>query len=757
MKHFNLDGFFLVVTENKEEKERFQNSLTTFKDPVAPQPAPNQNVAPLPDPASPNSGSAIPTLPEPPPPLPPPPPDPVGTPLVVTSLTPSSVIVSVGSTNNFVVRINAARTTPTVVTLVASAPAVLQVQASVTIPAGSLSAIFTTRALAAGSSTLTATANGTSKVSTMTVNPLVTGGEIFSPLPVNGLAIPTFHNMSLYLNLSAPPPSSTTIFPGPKVWVRFRRANESAFKQAFPLWYDERTTGNMLPYAYNCRGSVVNLQPGTKYVFEFARTTAYPTQESQWEFHCVGTTWSEAFVEKDTTVLSSGGQYTVDTGGSLAEGYKVYDGQGTATRTGLETATGNVDNGNNSTSGTIIVRASYVILRRLTVRKGGYSSIYIAPNVTDVVIEDCDLADWAWQERDVRGGGWAHNKSSGVLLSENNSRIIIQRNKMHHPHRGTWSWDVAHPEGPEGIFIRHGGSQNVIRYNEIYADILGTGQPGVNNPWWNDAIGGEQNFSDRGCPGADSDIYGNILLNACDDAIEAEGGGRNVRVYNNYTDHTTVGIATTVAHFGPVYVFRNVINRLRYRYNVEPDLDARPVAFKNYGAVNGYGNGRKYHLHNTLLQTPGDQFNPVQDFPLGPGDGNDGGENTGQGMANSISRNNIYHVRRTNYWSVLTGGSSVGGNHFAFDMYNGRLENPPRENMIAGTPTYVAGHGWSSIPALGGGGTGNYQLASGTGLDAGTSLPNFNDVSSHQPAQGAAPDVGAHEAGTAAMKFGIIP
>lgn len=54
---------------------------------------------------------------------------------------------------------------------------------------------------------------------------------------------------------------------------------------------------------------------------------------------------------------------------------------------------------------------------------------------------------------------------------------------------------------------------------------------------------------------------------------------------------------------------------------------------------------------------------------------------------------------------------------------------------------YAAGHGWTS----------EAQLASTSlGFDAGARIPNFNTGFS-----GSAPDIGAHEAGTAAMVFGV--
>ena len=64
---------------------------------------------------------------------------------------------------------------------------------------------------------------------------------------------------------------------------------------------------------------------------------------------------------------------------------------------------------------------------------------------------------------------------------------------------------------------------------------------------------------------------------------------------------------------------------------------------------------------------------------------------------------------------------------------------------IANTPIYQTGNGWQSESG------GMYQLAPNSpGYDAGLVIPNFNDGFT-----GAGPDMGAHEAGTPAMKFGV--
>ena len=62
---------------------------------------------------------------------------------------------------------------------------------------------------------------------------------------------------------------------------------------------------------------------------------------------------------------------------------------------------------------------------------------------------------------------------------------------------------------------------------------------------------------------------------------------------------------------------------------------------------------------------------------------------------------------------------------------------------LVGTPIYASGNGWPSWAG------GMYQLdATSPGYGTAARLANFNDAY-------AAPDIGAHQSGTAAMCFGV--
>jgi len=601
--------------------------------------------------------------------------------------------------------------------------------------------------------TATLTATTSSGTSTATQQIDVSGvcsGDVAPTGNPAGKAVPTFHSMSLYYN----PPSAPS---AAKVWMRYRKACESGWREGHPLWYDDRVSGNGLPYQYTARGSAVRLQPGQKYYFQFGNGSSPET--ASWNDWVDGTTWPEIFNEgavipvtsqSDTLVIADGGDETTRT-------YKVYDGWTGSSKSVIARGGQGVANPNNEaddSSHGIVVKASFVIVRRVKVTGAAIAGIYVAPGVHDVVIEDCEVSDWAWRPESGRGlgnnpnswGTFGWNEAGGIHLAGSNSRIVIQRNVITSPHFGSFPWDTGgvscstatHPAGPSGIMIQEGASgaaQNVIRYNEI------TGAQSDPHRWYQDGISGEENFSTKGAPGADSDIYQNIVMNAFDDAIEAEGGGMNVRVWGNYISEAKTAVATTAVHYGPTYVFRNVINHLRMCYAHGTD-ELAPSAFKS-GGSDGYGNGARYLYHNTMLQDGGGGVYGVEAPDNGFGS-----------VTYTTSRNNIFHVRTDTNGSVVAGGSN-SHDDFAYDAYNGRIEDiaegTPSFHFAAGQLFYQPGNGPSSVPALGGGGVGNYQLGAGsTGLDVGFPIPNFSDGF-----VGSAPDVGAHESGSASMTFGI--
>jgi hypothetical protein len=481
--------------------------------------------------------------------------------------------------------------------------------------------------------------------------------------------------------------------------VKYRKSGETAWAQGLALWYDARDG--------QCRGSLVSLAANTWYQVELNLPGQAATRG------LVFKTWSNTLPVKKTIAVTAGsGTFNVAEGGSASEGYVVYEGNG---------ATLDAQNG---AQYNVSINASYVIVRNLVLKGAKQDAIRISPSVKDVVIEDNDISGWGR----TRDGTWGADMDSGiraVCTTPSLERVTVQRNRIHDPRYSANSWSDGHPAGPQAITFSYCGGNHVFRHNEAYS---------TNGNYFNDVFGGEDNFTKAGFPNADSDIYGNRLSNAWDDGIESEGANENVRIWGNYIDKTATGIASTVDSVGPMYIFRNVYNRSQmYAKVASLDQDDRQVFFKS-GSDASLGDGRRYIFHNTMLQA----VQSGLQYPLGAGAGV-GGTGSSQLINNTWSKNNIYEM-----WKPKGAMYQVGvNNDFSNDMYNGNAGEAKEVNGIVGTPVYAAGAGWSSEAG------GNYQLASTSpGFGKGVRIANFNDGA-------AAPDIGAHQSGTGAMKFGI--
>jgi hypothetical protein len=443
--------------------------------------------------------------------------------------------------------------------------------------------------------------------------------------------------------------------------VRYRAVGERDWRVGFDLWFDGR--------ANECRGSLVYLKPGTRYEAELG------VGDGPYSGSIRFATWPERpAVARTVRVPAGNATLVIDKGGNEA-GYVVYDGAGLT------------HDARNAHANNILIAASHVVVRNFVLRGARQDSIRIGPNVTDVVIEDNDIAEWGR----ARDDGKAMDLDSGIRAVCNScpevERITIQRNRIHDPRHGANSWSKSHPQGPQAITFSFCGGNHVIRDNEIRA---GEGRK------FNDAIGGEDNYSTTGFPNADTDIYRNRIAGAWDDGIEAEGGNRNVRIWGNQIDDTATGIATTVTSVGPVYIFRNVYGRSRFYDGRPPDQDSRGPFFKA-GSSPELGDGRRYLFHNTMLQPRGEGARKG----LGGGSGI-AGTGADQLVHNTWSINNIYQV-----WRDDIGAKSEVGRDNVFES-----------DIEAGPSADVASRA----------------------RDHGRRIPNFND-----DFKGKAPDIGAEE------------
>jgi hypothetical protein len=518
-------------------------------------------------------------------------------------------------------------------------------------------------------------------------------------------AVPTFECIGLYWK---PDDAGSG-----EAKVRFRAQGDGAWREGYPLWYAEQDK--------EFRGSLVNLQPGTTCDVELTA----PSGEKA-SLTCA--TRGEQFPIGKTTHLP---------GGEVDQPLRVTE-SGTSDAWHLVTpapGTKTVIDVFSLHDYCVEVAADYVIVRGLELKNAGQNAVLIRKGVHNVVVEDCHMTRWG-RVGGARVWGVFHGSDSAIYAETGAGGLVLQRNLIEHPRSGSNDWESGHPDGPQGITLWNSSGGNVIRYNEIRS---------TEDHGYNDGIGGGSNFSFQGSPNRDSDIYGNIITNCWDDAIESEGANMNVRIWGNYLDKTFVFVATAGTSKGPLYIYRNVFGASRISHqdpsggtiiktagvNRTLTLDGREVPGDR---------GRRYIFHNTALQ-PNGALNVF----------------SGQGLCNTVTRNNIFRVRGDTYprgsgdgppndfRSDLTGGYLAGG--FVRSMF---VPSDRLEWFLAATVPAIQ---WGKVEYSRGGKdftiTDPLVQVTSPAIDKGLRLPGFND-----DYQGTAPDIGAFENGNPPLRFG---
>ena len=309
------------------------------------------------------------------------------------------------------------------------------------------------------------------------------------------------------------------------------------------------------------------------------------------------------------------------------------------------------------------------------------------------------------------------------------SASSIQRNKIHDPRYGANSWTDGHPAGPQGITFSDCGGNHVFRYNEIYSSTTATTST--------TASAARTTSPTAGFPNADTDIYGNTISHTWDDAIEAEGGN------------------TQRAHLGQLHG----PHRHRRREHRDPVADRctssatcttaaassrrrrstdRTTAHvrSSRARSGGFGNGRRYVFHNTMLQAH------AVGLAVPAGRRRRHRRRGQQLVTNTVSRNNIYHVWKSSWTRSHATAAAATTSTTTCATATSRLRRRRGQRHRRHADLRVG----QRLAERGGR---HYQLAPNSpGYDRGAALANFNDGFT-----GAGPDVGAHEAGTAAMSL----
>jgi PKD repeat protein len=579
--------------------------------------------------------------------------------------------------------------------------------------------------------------------------------------------VPTFQSLGIYW---APPGGGATV----TAQVLFRESGVGGFRPGLDLWYDARNA--------EYRGSIVELKPNTVYDIKLTLSTGYSVSI----FSCAAAnrcsqTWSEQFT------VPAGWTFTLGAGVMEVDVYAAPVSVPTSSVSGAvqtirvpnaptganytlltATAPNNViDQATYASNGVCVDIAQgvrYFIVRGLVMRNCQQVAVRlvdggVALPTDHIVVEDNDMSGW--------GGGTAadpykagafhcayYNEANDALHP---NQIVIQRNKMHDPRYASSMWGLngGRPNGPVALNFDQCGSNNVIRYNDVYStdggNYFSNGFMGtiVQSP---DASG---LAAARGFPRADSDIYGNRISHVNDDAIYAVSANRNVRIWGNYMDKVAAGINNSTNSVGPLYVWRNVSNQFAaMRYPADPDAEGRGPFVRGGADSTSLNGGRAYYFHNTVLQPP-----PLPGETQLSGAGFGIRMDGGFALYNFVSQNNIWDIFRTDSYfkSIDTPNLTAAQQQTIvadYDLYNGGL-NPAglgaanaEAHGMPGTPVYASSF---ALPSASNGWTGDFSLAPNSfGYRAAADIPNFNDI---RPRNFLA-DVGAQQSGMAPAQYG---
>jgi hypothetical protein len=512
-------------------------------------------------------------------------------------------------------------------------------------------------------------------------------------------AVPTFESLGLYYNRTI----------AKQCTVTYRAAAASEWRDGYPLVYDAREK--------QYRGSLVGLKPDTAYDIRLeadGEKVEFPAR-----------TLSDVFPIGKTTLLDTA---TSDTTLTIREA-------GTEKGWHLVTpAPGKkfVSDVFNLSDYNVVVEAEYVIIRGLELKNAGIDGVLIRKGLQHVVVEDCHITGWG-RMGGASSWGVTTGMDSAVYAENDAGHLVIQRNLIEYPRSGANDWESGHPDGPQGISLNDSRGGNIIRYNTIRS---------TEDHGFNDGFGGSSNFSFKGSPDRDSDIYGNEISNCWDDCIESEGANMNVRIWSNYLHHSFVDIATAATSMGPIYIFRNVFGESRVSHQDHTGGTMLKTGM-NYIEINGEkvstGLGYRFIFHNTALQPNG----PLDVF-------------SGHELHNAVTRNNIFYAHGSTYphdagppsnsfTNDLTGSFLGGG--FVKSMF---LVSDKLEWYLAPVMNKID---WGKVESVRNGKkvviTDPLVQAPNPAIDKGVRLPGFNDDFT-----GAAPDIGAFETGLPPLRFG---
>ena len=542
----------------------------------------------------------------------------------------------------------------------------------------------------------------TTSFKTTTLNKASDGSALtmdqFAYHPEGLLAIPTFENISYYLDVDS----------GSYTCEVSYRENGGSWKDAYTPYHD---TG-----INQFRGSIVNLKADTGYE---VRARVMNGKKLVEEYTTQTHTWSENPPVAKTIPISE----LYQNGPVVLEGLQGTD-EGWIKIVGDGETVVQVDK--NTQEAIYISNCSNLILENLTVVGGALHGIHILNQSHDIRVVNCDISGWGrvgvqdlvdGRYRDYEGT--FINNDAGIKISDV-GRIVVERNYIHDPNGRSQSWNgptwnQTHPAGPNAVHFRC-DSGVVIRYNDFV---------GSDEHRWNDCLESYYNGYRSGGPAKDVDIYGNYMVFGADDSVEFDGGQMNARMYENKVEGFLSGMSTAPNLAGPSYIFRNLF------INQGDETGKTSAGIKHGGGpTNSYG--MEFVFHNTF------------DISAKGLDAVGYGNDVDRKLYKATTRNNIILANRSaaDPWAI-NDPFYLPENSFDYDLIGNRTaeDGAGGLNIRKGEEA----HAVFGIPSFEDITKAKYHLQSGSiGVDKGVYLPNFCDGYT----TGVQPDMGALEAGS---------
>ncbi|MCQ2389808.1 MAG: LamG domain-containing protein [Kiritimatiellae bacterium] len=195
---------------------------------------------------------------------------------------------------------------------------------------------------------------------------------------------------------------------------------------------------------------------------------------------------------------------------------------------------------------------------------GGARYVIRVTNSQGVRIRNCDLSGWGRvgvPRYDLPEGGKfyydyngttkAINGDPAIYIGSGASAVTVERCYVHDPRGHANSWYYSHPAGPQAVMMFRPDHSVVLRWNDF-----------CGGDWhrYNDVVEGDGNFFANGGFNRDADVYGNYMAFSQDDAIELDGGQRNVRCFDNRFEYNYCGVSVQGCMTSPSYVYRNLFS-----------------------------------------------------------------------------------------------------------------------------------------------------------------------------------------------------